>query len=160
MRLITCRQNAVVAAASVLIAVMTGCAGTRAHQASSTELAAIGTFNEQYLKAINDGDIAALSRLTTDDHIMMMPNRAPVEGKAANDAINGRAFEQFRFDETWTPVETRVSGDLAYQRGTFITRATPKTGGEGRSIAGKFLRIYRRESDGSWRMVIDMFNEG
>ena len=158
MHLIHCRQYALAAGASVLLVAMGGCDGPRTHAASPAELAAIGAFNVQYLKAINDGDLAALSRLTTDDHLMMMPNRPPVEGKAANDAINGRAFEQFRFDETWTPLETRVSGDLAYQRGTFITRATPKTGGEGRSIAGKFLRIYRRESDGSWRMVIDMFN--
>jgi ketosteroid isomerase-like protein len=160
MHLIHRRPCVLAAVASVLMAVMTGCAGTRTHEASTAELAAIGAFNTQYLKAINDGDIAALSRLTTDDHIMMMPNRPPVEGKGANDAINGRAFEQFRFAETWTPIETRVSGDLAYQRGTFTTTATPKAGGAARTIAGKFLRIYRREADGSWRMVIDMFNEG
>jgi ketosteroid isomerase-like protein len=158
MRSITCRQYVLVAAASVLMAGIAGCARTRTHEANPAELAAIGAFNGQYLKAINDGDIAALSRLTTDDHIMMMPNRASVEGKTANDAINGRAFEQFRFAETWQPLDTRISGDLAYQRGTFTTTATPRAGGESRTIAGKFLRIYRREPDGSWRMVIDMFN--
>lgn len=125
---------------------------------SAADLAAITEFNRQYLKAINDGDIAALSALTTQDHMMIMPNRAPIAGKAANDAANGAAFEQFDFDETWSPEETVVDGDLGYQRGSFVVVATPKAGGESRRMSGTFLRIYKRQSDGQWRMVRDMFN--
>jgi len=47
------------------------------------DLAAITEFNRRYLKAINDGDIATLSSLTDDDHIMITPGRAPTIGKAA-----------------------------------------------------------------------------
>ena len=72
--------------------------------------AAISAFNQSYLKAINDGDIAALSALTTPDHIMIPPNRAPIVGKEANDAANTRVFQQFEIDETWTPVETVITG--------------------------------------------------
>ena len=93
------------------------------------DLAAITEFNRKYLKAINDGDIATLSSLTDEDHIMITPGRPPLIGKAANDAANGRAFQQVKIDETWTPVETVVSGDLAYQRGTYTVAATPKAGG-------------------------------
>ena len=89
---------------------------------------------------------------------MLAPNRPPIVGKAANDALNGGAFEQFDFNETWTPVETVVSGDWAYQRGTFTTAATPKAGGAGREISGNFLRIYQRQPNGEWRMIRDMFN--
>jgi ketosteroid isomerase-like protein len=97
--------------------------------------------------------------LTDADHIMLIPNRQPIAGKAANDAANGRAFEQFKFDEHWMPVETVVDGDLAYQRGTFSVTASPKSGsGPSRTTRGNFLRIYRRQSDGSWRMSRDMFS--
>ncbi len=122
------------------------------------DLAAIGEFNKKYLQAINDGDIATLSSLTTEDHIMITPGRAPIVGKAANDAANGRAFQQFKIDETWTPVETVVSGDLAYQRGTYTVAATPKAGGNTTRTSGHFLRIYRRQPDGQWRMTRDTFN--
>jgi ketosteroid isomerase-like protein len=123
------------------------------------DLAAIAAFNERYLGAINDGDIATLSSLTTDGHIMLAPNRAPVVGKAANDALNGGAFERFDFDETWTPEETVVAGDFAYQRGTFVTRATPKDpSGNALAVSGAFLRIYQRQPNGEWRMIRDMFN--
>jgi ketosteroid isomerase-like protein len=122
------------------------------------DLAAIAEFNRRYLRAINDEDIATLSSLTTEDHIMIAPGRPPIVGKAANDAANARVFTQFDIDETWTPVETVVSGDWAYQRGTFTVAATPKAGGNTTRTAGHFLRIYRRQPDGAWRMIRDMFN--
>jgi ketosteroid isomerase-like protein len=122
------------------------------------DLAAITEFNRRYLKAINDEDIATLSSLTTEDHIMISSGRAPLVGKAANDEANGRVFKQFDIDETWTPVETVVSGDLAYQRGTFTVAATPRAGGNTTRTSGNFLRIYKRMPNGDWRMVRDMFN--
>jgi ketosteroid isomerase-like protein len=141
---------------SVLLA---GCSGkSTATPSHAEDEAAIAEFNRQYLKAINDGDIKALSSLTTEDHIMIAPNRQPIVGKAANDAANGRAFEQVDIDETWSPLETVISGDLAYQRGTFTVTATAKSGGTPRNLSGHFLRIYRRQPDGSWRMTRDMFN--
>jgi len=122
------------------------------------DVAAIMEFNKHYLGAINAGDIKTLSALTTDGHVMIAPNRPPIVGKAANDAMNGRAFEQFDFDESWTPVETVVSGDLAFQRATYVSTAKPRAGGEPHTIRGSFLRIYQRQPNGEWRMTRDTFN--
>ena len=147
--------------ATCAAASLAACGTTESPRPSLEEdLAAIAAFNGRYLQAINDEDIAALSALTTEGHIMLAPNRAPIVGKVANDEANGRAFEQFDFDETWTPVETVVSGDWAYQRGTFTVIATPKAGGDRRETGGSFLRIYQRQPDGEWRMIRDMFNSG
>ena len=121
-------------------------------------LAAIAAFNTRYLKAINDGDIAALSALTTEDHIMIAPNRPAVIGKAANDAANGTAFQHFSIEEHWLPLETVVNGDLAFQRGTFTVVAHPKSGGPASNAHGNFLRIYRRHADGTWWMTHDMYS--
>jgi ketosteroid isomerase-like protein len=146
-------------AAGCVAASLTACGSTDSRRPSLQEdLAAIAAFNERYLKAINDEDIATLSSLTTEGHIMLAPNRRPIVGKAANDEANRRAFEQFDFEETWTPEETVVSGDWAHQRGTFTVKATPKAGGAAREISGAFLRIYQRQPDGEWRMIRDMFN--
>jgi uncharacterized protein (TIGR02246 family) len=120
--------------------------------------AAIAAFNRQYLAAINDGDIDALASLTTDGHMLIASGGEPLTGKEALVAAMTGAFERFEFDESWAPEETVVSGDLAYQRGTFVVVATPKAGGEASRTAGNFLRIYRRQADGAWLMVRDMFN--
>ncbi|MEO8467571.1 MAG: nuclear transport factor 2 family protein [Gammaproteobacteria bacterium] len=142
-----------------LAAALAGCQRTAPPKPSFAEdLAAITAFNAQYLGSINAGDIKTLSALTDDDHIIFIPNRVPVVGKAANDASNGSAFERLDFDESWTPEETVIDGDLGYQRGTFTTSSVPKAGGDKRVVSGAFLRIYRRQSDGQWRMTRDMFN--
>jgi ketosteroid isomerase-like protein len=123
------------------------------------DLAAITEFNQRYLQAINDEDIVTLSSLTTDGHIILIPNRPPIVGKSANDASNASAFERFDFDETWTPEETVVAGDWAYQRGTYRTAATPKDPSADQLVmTGSFLRIYQRQTNGEWRMIRDMFN--
>ena len=140
---------------SALLAI--GCS-REAQPTFADDLAAITAFNERYLQSINEEDIAALSNLTTDGHIMLPPNSEPVVGKSANDAMNGGAFERYDFSETWTPVETVIDGNLAFQRGTFTTIATPKGDDERLEVSGSFMRIYQRQANGDWRMTRDMFN--
>jgi len=146
-------------ATAFVAALLTGCGDAGSRQPPlDQDLAAIAGFNKRYLGAINDEDIATLSSLTTEGHVMLAPSRAPIVGKKANDELNGTAFERFNFDETWTPIETVVSGDLAFQRGTYTTAITPKDGGDKREISGAFLRIYQRQPNGEWRMTRDTFN--
>jgi ketosteroid isomerase-like protein len=148
------RFIAVGCAVSLLAAWSTAVLATDAKEV----LSAITAFNTRYLKAINDGDIAALSALTSEDHIMIAPNKPAIIGKAANDAANGAAFQHFKFEERWVPLETVVNADLAFQRGTFTVVSHPKSGGPARNTHGNFLRIYRRHSDGSWWITHDMYS--
>lgn len=140
-----------------VVALSTGCTQT-AQPTFADDLAQITAFNERYLQAINEENIGALSDLTTDGHVMLPPNSEPVVGKSANDALNGGAFKRYDFSETWTPVETVIDGDLAFQRGTFTTIATPKGEGNRLEVSGSFMRIYQRQPNGEWRMTRDMFN--
>ncbi|MBF9058444.1 DUF4440 domain-containing protein [Rhodobacterales bacterium HKCCSP123] len=45
--------------------------------------------------------------------------------------------------------EVVVAGDWAYSRGTFTVND---------AVEGKFLTIFRRQDDGSWRIFRDAFN--
>lgn len=132
---------------------------TTSAQTASTaaDEAAIAAFNRAYLEAINDGDIDTLARLTTEGHMMISSGGPPLVGKKALVDAMTRAFTTTDFDESWTPEETVISGDLAYQRGTFVVVAKPKAGGAETRVAGNFLRIYRK-IDGAWFMVRDSFN--
>jgi uncharacterized protein (TIGR02246 family) len=130
---------------------------TNAQSSTSADEAAIADFNRRYLQAINDGDIDTLAALTTEDHMMISSGGAPLKGKKALVDAMTRAFQNNKFNESWEPQETVVSGDLAYQRGTFVVEATPKAGGQTSRSTGNFLRIYRK-IDGTWFMVRDTFN--
>jgi uncharacterized protein (TIGR02246 family) len=128
-----------------------------AQSTTGPDEAAIAEFNRRYLKAINDGDIDTLAALTTEDHMMISSGGAPLAGKKALVDAMTRAFQNNTFNESWDPQETVVSGDLAYQRGTFVVEATPRAGGEMSRTTGNFLRIYRK-INGTWFMVRDTFN--
>jgi ketosteroid isomerase-like protein len=145
--------------ASLLAASFAGRASAQAAPAAhAADEAAIAEFNRRYLKAINDGDIDTLASLTTEGHMMISSGGAPLVGKKALVDAMTRAFQTTDFEESWAPEETVVSGDLAYQRGTFVVVAKPKAGGAESRITGNFLRIYRKQRDGSWFMVRDSFN--
>jgi uncharacterized protein (TIGR02246 family) len=130
---------------------------SNAQSSVADDEAAIADFNRKYLKAINEGDIDALAALTTEDHMMISSGGAPLAGKKALVDAMTRAFQNNTFNESWDPQETVVSGDLAYQRGTFVVEATPKVSGDMSRTTGNFLRIYRKIS-GKWFMVRDTFN--
>ena len=110
--------------AAVILAGITACSPPTG---DTNAEAAIAEINRQYLAAINEGDIDALAALTTEDHMMISSGGEPLAGKQALvDAMTG-AFERFDIDETWSPDETVVSGELAYQRGRFVVEATPQS---------------------------------
>jgi ketosteroid isomerase-like protein len=154
---LTLRSTLVVAVlASVLVASGPQRASAQT-SADAADVAAIGEFNRRYLQAINDGDVDTLASLTTEGHMMIMSGGPPLTGKKALVDAMTRAFQTTDFDESWEPQETVVSGDLAYQRGTFVVVSKPKAGGADARITGNFLRIYRKV-DGAWFMVRDSFN--
>lgn len=60
---------------------------------------------------------------------------------------------------TWTPVhaEMAASGDLGYTYGNYVFRHKDKTG---KLITdyGKYTSIWKKQKDGSWKVVVDMGN--
>lgn len=139
-----------------LAAALAGCSPASAPSSPAADEAAIAEFNRLYLQAINDGDIDALAGLTTEGHMMIGAGRPPLVGKQALVDTMARAFETFEIEESWTPEETIISGDLAYQRGAYVVEATPKAGGDTSRTTGGFVRIYARQPDGAWFMIRDV----
>ena len=61
----------------------------------------------------------------------------------------------------WTPVGGGISasGDLGYTYGSYEFRSRDQDGKLG-STYGKYTTIWRRQKDGSWKVVLDMGNAG
>jgi ketosteroid isomerase-like protein len=62
---------------------------------------------------------------------------------------------------TWTPVKADMSasGDMGYTFGTFVFTANGKDG-KPITSTGKYASIWRKQKDGSWKVVMDMGNSG
>jgi ketosteroid isomerase-like protein len=63
----------------------------------------------------------------------------------------------FSSEEKTTKIEVARSGDLAYQRGTYVLSAQDDRGKLTQS-AGKFVVVWKKQSDGQWKAIIDIDN--
>ena len=62
-----------------------------------------------------------------------------------------------RFEVASDTIEGR--GDLAYNQGHYRFTAVPKAKGvPGVADEGKFLEILKKQPDGSWKYVLDMYS--
>ena len=89
-----------------------------------------------------------------------MPPGAPaVVGKAAIEKGIHASYEALDWEEFIIHLEeVKVAGDWGYARGTYFLFATPKAGGETAFDHGKYLKIFKRQPDGSWKIYRDCFN--
>jgi uncharacterized protein (TIGR02246 family) len=122
--------------------------------------------------ALREGEIAAFAKdwggkdtdriaaHFTDDGNVMVPNSPMMTGK---DAI-GKAMKDAVADPNWSlalqPVQVEVSkaGDLGYTRGTYVLTATDPVSKKAVTEKGRFVTIFRKEGDGSWKAVQDIHN--
>ncbi len=123
-----------------------------------TDIAAINELWIQYAGSLNSGDIDSWISLWTDNGIQMAPDAPAVIGKEQIRAKFESMFAKFILNIVITNKEVRVAGDLAFSRGTYTLSLTPKAEGETIMIDGKYLSIMERQTDGSWKILRDCFN--
>jgi ketosteroid isomerase-like protein len=70
-----------------------------------------------------------------------------------------RAGCQSQWSHTFEPtsMEVTVVGDTAYEVGAYKMELTPQ-GSLRISNVGKYLMVWKRTSDGPWRILRDMYN--
>jgi len=88
--------------------------------------------------------------------IQMEPDVPFTPGNASIRAAMAPAFADTSFTLTWTPTMAFASedGTLGYTLGTW--RSTQYNAqGKGRVATGKYVTIWRRQPDGSWKVVFD-----
>jgi uncharacterized protein (TIGR02246 family) len=96
----------------------------------------------------------------TDDGAGLYPGAATLHGKAAIKAAMAPYFADPNFAITFQSTRTIASkgGDMVYSEGTYsMTMTDPKTK-KPMTDKGKFLTVYSKQADGSWKAVADTFN--
>ena len=122
---------------------------------SEADRTAIRQADETDMKMTNAKDWKGDLALYSEDAILLPPNQAAVQGKAAIQAWD-EAFPPFsNFQEQSLEIEGQ--GDLAYDRGTYSMTVTP-AGAAPIEDHGKYLTIWRKQADGSWKISRVMFN--
>jgi ketosteroid isomerase-like protein len=102
-------------------------------------------------------DLDAYVRLYyADDARVLPPNHATVTGREAISALyrSAGSIEEYRL--TILAIEGR--NDLAYVHSAYQVTVTPSGAGEPVGDQGKGVEVWRKQRDGSWKVVLDIFN--
>jgi len=67
-------------------------------------------------------------------------------------------FEQFKEENRTRMEDVRVSGNLAVARGTQEASTAPKKGGNIVRDKEKWIVVYQRQTDGSWKILWEIYN--
>jgi len=126
---------------------------------NKSDMAAIREKVHLYAATCNAGDFEGWISIWTDDAIQMYPGVPSRVGKEQIRAGMKPAFDQFILNIALTSdIEVKVSGDLGFACGTYLLSMTPKAGGDTIEFDGKYLSIFERQGDGSWKGTHDCFN--
>lgn len=150
------RSHFTVLSISCAVLMMTSCVTTPAHDHGSVR-AAIERQAAAWGDAVNRGDSAAVAALYTDDAVLMAPNAEPIRGRDAirgfADTLRGLSPRDVRL----TVEEVEVCGDTAFEVGSYTMSLQPPSQAR-MTDRGKYLVVWKRQPDGSWRIHRDIFN--
>lgn len=106
------------------------------------------------------GDMERIMAGWAEDAVMMPPGTPPLEGKAAIREYVEAAQQIPGFQISWEPQTVHVarSGDMAYMIERNVTTVHDSQGNPV-TTHGKVVTVWRKDADGSWKNVVDMWNE-
>lgn len=121
--------------------------------------AAVRQTDEDWNKAAQSKKVDPWVAFYAEDAVVLPPNEAKATGKenirkeiSALLGLPGVAV-------SWKPekVEVSQSGDLAYTQGAYELTTTDA---HGKAMAdhGKTVEIWKKQSDGSWKCIVDMWS--
>jgi ketosteroid isomerase-like protein len=127
--------------------------------ASRTDVASIvDAMNEEFMQLLAARELEQLTaNFYAEDAQFLPPNLPAFVGRPAiQQALEGLIAAGLNQLILRTD-KIEVSGDLTYAIGRYQLTIKPASGAEIHD-EGKYLLVYRRQPDGQWRAVADMFN--
>ena len=109
--------------------------------------------------AVKTGDLDKLMSLLDPETIWMPPNDTSLYGPDEVREWWKEYFEFFRITSHNEPERgVTITGDLAIEETTYMVVITPVKGGTRIRDDGRWLRIWKLQPDGSWRIWRTMWN--
>jgi len=123
------------------------------------DLDAIRSQVSTFQNAIRAMEWNGAAQVLAEDIVVMVPNQASIQGRS----------DWLGWIETSWPIteiaqydlgidDLHVSGDFGYLRGTFSESLSLEGMEEPYLDEGKILQIWRKDSDGIWRVAVDSWS--
>ena len=113
----------------------------------------------KFARATAEGGGTAFAAWFASDAVSLSNGHPPVQG---HDAIAaGATWAPKDYQLEWTPDGGQMgpSGDMGYTWGHYSGRAKDKAGTP-IVTTGRYITIWKRQTDGTWKVILDASNEG
>jgi len=145
-----------------LAALAAGCSNAPAPppDTRAADVQAVKDVEAAWLKDTAAKDADKWASYFAEDGCGLYPGAGTLNGKAAIKAAMAPYFTDPNFSLTFQSTRAMASkgGDMVYSQGTYtMTVTNPKTK-KPMTDKGKYLTVYTKQADGSWKAVADTFN--
>jgi uncharacterized protein (TIGR02246 family) len=139
-----------------------GCSNAPAPPPDSraADVQAVKDVEAAWVKDVRTKDPDKWASYFTDDGSGLYPGAGILNGKAAIRAAMAPMLADPNFSLTFQSTRAMASkgGDMVYSQGTYtMTITEPKTK-KLMTDKGKYLTVFTKQADGSWKAVADTFN--
>jgi uncharacterized protein (TIGR02246 family) len=154
------RSRGLATVASLLL-----CACAAQHQSSTSGSgrgadairAQIEQATARFSEAFNRGDAAALAAMYDTGGVVLAPNAPPMRGRQNIEAFWLGARQQGFRTLNLAVSSVELIGNHAIDIGTYTLVVQPPGQAE-MTDRGKYMVLWKRQPDGSWKLYRDMFN--
>src|SRR3954468_11995181 len=139
------------------VCLLSACAARDTHDA---DVQAIKDTETAWARDAGSKDVEKFVAYYADDAAVLLPNAPVISGKADIRAALKPMLSDANFALQFaaTKVDVAKSGDLGYSQGTYsMTVTDPKTNMP-ITDRGKYITIFKKQADGSWKAVEDMLS--
>jgi uncharacterized protein (TIGR02246 family) len=144
---------------SLLVVLTIACSRPAPPDSRAADEAAIRDTDATWVKAIAAKEIDATVSFYDENASLLVPNAPIVTGREAIRGTLAQLFASpgFAFAPRTTKIEVARSGDLAYAHGIYVLTLN-NAKGVPTTDRGKFVVVWKKQADGAWKAVADIFN--
>lgn len=113
----------------------------------------IEEMDAKFSEAFNAGDAAAIAAMYSEEAIVMPPNHESVQGTSAIQEVFSGFISMGATNLTLKADEVMGAGDLVIETGKY-SLSLPG----GLHDSGKYLVVWKKAADGSWKLHRDIWN--
>ena len=150
--------RAVLLAALIAAISSTASAGSKGNDKDVHDArAAIEAANAKFSEAFARGDAKALSAMYTSDAIAFPPDSEMIRGNGPIGEFWKATRDGGVQSAALTTIDVDRSGDVAYEVGKVSLTIQP-AGNEPTTAVAKYVVVWKRQADGSWKLHRDIWN--
>ena len=144
---------------SLLLLLSTACQTQMSQDTRATDESALKSLDSEWSKTAGAKNVDKTVSYYSDDAVVLPPNSPALTSKEQIRAMWTGLLGGPGFSGGWTATRVDVarSGDLAYITGNYEMTEND-SGGKPQTDKGKYLEVWKKQTDGSWKCVADMFS--